>query len=375
MLRISFLAMLSWLAVPSPPFPVAVNGNPTSDRAGTDPDAVAPLPHLPAKKVMAVVESSLATGHNQIRQFAFDNDPSTYFESEKNPTQADHLTLVLAEPVTVESILVLTGKPDGKDLLKNASLEVSSDGKTFVKVAAFENGSATAQLNQKAIKAIRIQPGEEMTYPLVVREIAIDSKPAVAVFRYPVEFIVDSDAPDMKEWVIKASQICERQYAMICDELMSPGFKPLTVIRLNLKNDYKGVAAAGGGRITGSVSYFKSHPDDIGAMVHETTHCVQMYRGRGNPGWLVEGIADYIRFFKYEPGKLGRLDPDRVNYDNSYRVTAAFLGFVVDKYQPLLVNKLNALMREGKYKEEAWKELTGKTLEELNQDWRRSLAR
>ena len=51
------------------------------------------------------------------------------------------------------------------------------------------------------------------------------------------------------------------------------------------------------------MKYFKANPDDIGAMVHETVHCVQLYRGRGNPGWLVEGVADYVRFFKYEPGK------------------------------------------------------------------------
>ena len=31
-----------------------------------------------------------------------------------------------------------------------------------------------------------------------------------------------------------------------------------------------GVAYASGNRITGSVEYFKSHPDDFGAMVHET---------------------------------------------------------------------------------------------------------
>jgi hypothetical protein len=56
-------------------------------------------------------------------------------------------------------------------------------------------------------------------------------------------------------------------------------------------------------------------------------------------------------------------------------VTAAFLGFVVDRYDPLIVSKLNNIMREGKYKEEVWKELTGKAVEELNQEWRRSLVR
>ena len=33
------------------------------------------------------------------------------------------------------------------------------------------------------------------------------------------------------------------------------------MIRMTLKGDYNGVAYAGGGRITGSVKYFKAHPD------------------------------------------------------------------------------------------------------------------
>ena len=39
------------------------------------------------------------------------------------------------------------------------------------------------------------------------------------------------------------------------------------------------------------------------------------------------------------------------------------------------MRKLNAIMREGKYKEEVWKEITGKTVEELNQQWRASLVK
>ena len=47
---------------------------------------------------------------------------------------------------------------------------------------------------------------------------------------------------------------------------------------MTLKKSYRGVAAASGSRITGSVKYFKDHPDDVGAMIHETAHIVQHYR-------------------------------------------------------------------------------------------------
>jgi len=198
----------------------------------------------------------------------------------------------------------------------------------------------------------------------------------VAAFRHPVEFTLDvADAPEMKAWGEKAIRVCERNYAMICDELASDGYDPPTRIPMRLRADYKGVAEVSGGRITGSVAYFKSHPDDIGAMVHETAHCVQGYRARGLPGWLVEGIADHVRFWKYEPGKAGRLQPERARYDGSYRTTAAFLAFVSDKYDAKAVNKLNAMLRTNTYDATAWKALTGKSVEELNQEWRQSLVK
>jgi hypothetical protein len=144
-------------------------------------------------------------------------------------------------------------------------------------------------------------------------------------------------------------------------------------VTLTLKNDYRGVAFASGARITGSVAYFKEHPDDVGAMVHETVHVVQHYRGGGNPGWLVEGVSDFIRFFKFEPGKIGRINADRAHYNGNYRVTAAFLAFVAEKYDKQLVLKLNKLMREGHYKKDIFHELTGKGLEELDKEWRAKL--
>jgi hypothetical protein len=227
------------------------------------------------------------------------------------------------------------------------------------------------------VKAVRVRATEDLKHPLIVREIAIDAGPALEVFRYPIEFVVDvTDAPELKGWAEKTARVCERQYPMICEELPSEGFKPLTVIHMRLRNDYKGVAAAGGGRITGSVKYFKDRPDDVGAMVHETVHCVQLYRGRGNPGWLVEGVADYLRFFKYEGGKIGiKLTPERAKYDASYRVSAAFLAFVTEQYDPQVVRKLNAAMRSGKYTPELWKEATGKTVEDLGREWQKSLAK
>ncbi len=324
--------------------------------------------------VTAVVESTLKTAGGQIRQFAFDGKADTYFASANNPGKDDHFTLTFDQPVSIRAIDVVTGKPKGGDALDAGVLESSADGKTFEKLADFTAGMAHVKLKSIKVTALRVRPTAGMKHPLAIREFKIQSEPKVAVFKYPIEFSVDvSDAPEMKEWADKVARVCEQNYAMINDELLSDGFKPRTQISMALKSDYKGVAAAGGGRITGSVKFFKSHPNDVGAMIHETVHCVQAYR-TGGPGWLVEGIADYIRFFKYEPGKIGRIAKDP-HFDGSYRTTAAFLNFVATQYDKDLVKKINKTLREGEYREELWKTLTKKTLKELDEEWRTSMKK
>jgi hypothetical protein len=337
-------------------------------------DKSADKPPTPTS-IAASIETTLATGEEQIRQFAFDGNDKSHFLSAKAPTGKDNFTVRFDKPVTLKSIAVATGKSSGDNKLAAGTLEVSTDGTSFKELAKFADGAAKSETKTEQVQAIRIQPSGESDKAVAIREITIDADPAVAVFKYPVEFVINvEDAPEMKEWVEKVVAVCIQQYPLINEQLKSDGYKPPHLVRMTLKNDYRGVAAASGSRIVGSVKFFKEHPDDIGAMVHETVHVVQRYRGRGNPSWLVEGVADYYRFFKYEPGKIGRMNVDRAKYDRSYRVTAAFLAYVLEKYDKELVLKLNQAMREGKYKEEMFKELTGKTVQELNEEWRASLG-
>jgi hypothetical protein len=321
--------------------------------------------------VQCSVESNLVTDGPNIRQFAFDGDAKTAFVS-KDEAKADaHLTLHFDRVVDIRTLSVILGDGSTPDVV----LESTTDGKTYTHVATFEMGEAKSAVPRKT-KALRVRAVKDSEKPLVVHEFTVDAAPGVAPFRYPIEITFDvADAPEMKEWAEKVVRVCERHYPMICTELASEGFKPTTRIHMAFKSDYNGVAEAAGTRIRGSVKYFKRNPNDIGAMIHETAHCVQLYRQRPMPGWLVEGIADYVRFWKYEPGKAGRLNPETAQYNGSYRTTAAFLAFVTEKYDAKLVTKLNAILRAGRYQSETWRDLTGKSVEELNQEWRRSLVR
>ena len=330
----------------------------------------------PAKSapVRATTETTLQTAPGNIRQLAFDGRPDTFFASSNKLGAADHFTLMLEKPITLKSVAVITGTNSGGDQLEAGALQISTDGKTFTSLTEFRAGSARHESPSVQALAIRVQPSRDHDHPLAIREIQLSSEGDVVRFAYPVEFTIDvTEAPELKEWTEKVARICERAYPMINEELQSEGFVPAQSITLTMKRDYDGVAFASGNRITGSVRFFKDHPDDVGAMVHETAHVVQNYRSRNNPGWLVEGVADYVRYFKFEPEKPRRLDPARARYNGSYHTTASFLAFITNKYDRQAVLKLNQQMRQGTYTEAIFEKLTGKPLKELDEEWRSSL--
>ena len=186
-----------------------------------------------------------------------------------------------------------------------------------------------------------------------------------------------SEAPDQKEWAEKAGKICAEWYPKIDKLLESPGFSPPKSVEIRFRKDYHGLAYTAGNAITIQPDWIRQHPDDFGMAVHELTHVVQQYRYRrrgSTPGWLVEGIADYIRIVKYEPeARRPRINPDRAKYTDAYKTTAMFLEWTEKKYDPKLVNKLNAALRAGSYKDSLWKDATGKSLDDCWSEFADSL--
>ena len=194
--------------------------------------------------------------------------------------------------------------------------------------------------------------------------------------KYEIVFDL-SQAPELKEWVdAKLKPVCARWYPLIVEMLPSDGYTAPDRFTIVFHSDMRGVANASGRRINCAVPWFKRNLEGeaVGAVVHEMVHIVQQYRrGRGgnrNPGWMVEGLADYIRWFLYEPeDKRPRPNPQRAKYTDSYRTTAAFLAYVTHSHDKEIIKKFNAAMREGKYSEDLWKEYTGKTADELWADY------
>jgi len=195
-----------------------------------------------------------------------------------------------------------------------------------------------------------------------------------------------SAAPDLKPWAeAKLLPVCEQWYPRIAKMLPSDGFAPPAHVVVRFRDDLpKGVPAwTQGDVISCNTRWFRGELDReaVGAVVHEMTHVVQHYgharHGHAqNPGWLVEGVADYVRWFQYEPQTHGAdvRNAADAKYDASYRVTAAFLDWVTRTREPKIVPELNAVMRQGTYDEGVWKKLTGKSAAELGEEWKRSIG-
>ncbi|RZK50383.1 MAG: secretory protein [Pedobacter sp.] len=143
----------------------------------------------------------------------------------------------------------------------------------------------------------------------------------------------------------------------------------IKTVRFSIDTAYKGVAAASRGRIVYSPVWFKQKPEDIDVVTHELMHIVQNYGRSVAPGWLTEGIADYVRF-KFGIDNAGAkwslpdLKADH-HYSKSYRITARFLVWIEQNYQADLVKTLDKSIRDRSYTEAIWETQTGKTLDAL----------
>jgi hypothetical protein len=145
--------------------------------------------------------------------------------------------------------------------------------------------------------------------------------------------------------------------------------KSLKQVAFFIDTAYKGVAATDNGRVVFSTTYMTKHPNDIDVVTHEVMHIAQDYGNTNGPWWVTEGIADYVRNeFGVANETAGWKLPDykaTQNFDNSYRVTARFLLWIEKKVKAGTVKKLDAIMRAHTFTDDTWKNLTGKTVNEL----------
>jgi hypothetical protein len=97
-------------------------------------------------------------------------------------------------------------------------------------------------------------------------------------------------------------------------------------------------------------------------MVHELTHAYQYNDG---PGWLIEGMADLVRFRAGHVPVSNRRPGG--SYDDAYQTTAFFLAWIDDAHAGFgrALNASLASDDDEEWTEEIFRTLTGESVGEL----------
>ncbi|XP_024021171.1 uncharacterized protein LOC112091515 [Morus notabilis] len=124
--------------------------------------------------------------------------------------------------------------------------------------------------------------------------------------------------------------------------------------------------------------YIASYSGDVkreiaGVLYHELTHVLQ-WNGNGQaPGWLIEGIADYVRLRSgYIPSNWVKPGGGDSFYEG-YDVTARFLDYCTG-LRSNFVAELNKKLRPTGYVDDYFRQLLGKTVYQLWDDYKRTYA-
>lgn len=215
----------------------------------------------------------------------------------------------------------------------------------------------------------------------------------------PYQIRTEVKVDDAKEFVEPIRDLCDAWYPKISAALFGPDF-PLPFQEVKIVFDPKIVtqneveipAYADKNVIHVNSPYVvrvhKDLPNDYkGMMAHELTHIVQHYGDGTGPGWLVEGIADYVRHKYYEKdiearlhldanGQLTGLELERNKgefekngYLAGYTVTGAFLYWLETSKDKTIVTVLNRALHDHKYAPALFEEHCGAPLDTLWQSF------
>lgn len=187
------------------------------------------------------------------------------------------------------------------------------------------------------------------------------------------DYVFDtSGAPELAEWTAtKLAPAVKTWYPKLAEMFASDGWKPHGKVTFRYKDGLDCPAYTAGAEVTLGRAWINANPGDVGCAIHELFHVVQSYRKA--PGWVTEGLADYARWYLFEPEAHGcdmDVSAGSRRYDGAYRVSANFLDFV-EKRHPGTLKALNARCRKGAYDEKTfWPQQTGETVAALEDAWK-----
>jgi len=190
----------------------------------------------------------------------------------------------------------------------------------------------------------------------------------------PLKVRVDTrDAPDLTALHESVPKVLAEHLPMMLELLSTPTTRLPDEVRFSARPGIDVPAYAAGNGIVLSAEHFVRNKGDWGCVVHEMTHIVQAYPDfGGKSGWLVEGIADYVRHkANIDDGwHIPTTYKEGQKYTDGYWVAAAFLVFLEKEYDPQIAVTMHRALKDGSYKEELFEQRTGKALDALWEDYK-----
>lgn len=186
--------------------------------------------------------------------------------------------------------------------------------------------------------------------------------------------VLDASAmPESRAWGEIAKQIVVDWYPTVTSLLATEKLDAPKQIRVVILKEMNVPASTSGAVISVNGKWIAEHPDDFGMVVHELVHVVQGYPdGAGGNGWLVEGIADYVRWWRYEPEQPRHAYAAGQSYRDGYRTTAAFLAWAMRTHDMRLVVELDRALRLGQDPARVFERVTGRTLDKAWDEYARA---
>ena len=312
-----------------------------------------------------------------------DGKPDTWFRSSRGIKKEETITFRLAAVVSKgKTVIVRDGNTNGKEQFKGAVLEGSLDGTSWKILARHRADTLCATLT-RPLRHLRLRATRNIGHQVTIREIqTVDVSPLLTNSntieldgkRIPLSLTVDTEQfQDLKPRFMQMSEVYFDAWPKLVKMLGSPRDETHRDVNIVFRAKMKHPAHALGDTITVSASHLRRDPaDTVGVFIHELTHVIQRYRG---PSWFVEGVADYTRYKLHGNDAWAKRCRRHIPYNRPfghYWASAAFLLYLEDTYKKPIVRTVSMAMRNKKYNEALWKQITGKALTELAADYKTS---
>ena len=177
--------------------------------------------------------------------------------------------------------------------------------------------------------------------PLAAMRLPLTAKTAIAP---KVKIIFEGEpTAGVRSWAEESARVVTEWWPQVAHLLATDDFRAPEQLTLTFKNELKDPGHRTADGIFISIPWITKHPEDFGMIIHEMTHAIQDYHGvPKDSGWLTEGIADYIRYWHYEPEvPHRRIDPAKASYRDGYSTTGSFLAWLMVKYDRRTVDRIS----------------------------------